>query len=123
MRSLTASRSLASDSSPSDLANSSSIVTVPGVSIDLAVTTNSASLPARFLFRVVLRERHLQGAGFAGADADQLILEAGNECVRSDQHGDIVAGAALERLAVDRAGKGDDDAIVLGRLLAFGFGA
>ena len=38
------------DSRPSDLANSSFTVTLPGVSIDLAVTTNSASLPASSAF-------------------------------------------------------------------------
>ena len=46
IRSLTASLSFSSNSSPSDLANSSSMVTSFGASIDLAVTSNSAALPA-----------------------------------------------------------------------------
>ena len=36
--------------------------------------------------------------------------------------GDVVAVAALERLAVDGAGEGDDDAVVLLRLGALAFG-
>src|SRR6185312_1327975 len=60
-------------------------------------------------------------ARFARRYADKLILEAGDERVRSDQHRDILAGAALERLAVDAAGKSDGDAVVLGRLFAVCF--
>ena len=70
-------------------------------------------------FLIVRRERHLQRARLAGRDADHLVLEAGNEGIRADQHDGILARTAFERLAVDGAGKGDDDAIVLGSLLAF----
>src|SRR6185312_234954 len=69
---------------------------------------------------IVRREGHLEGAVLAGGDADELILEAGDESVRADQHRGVVAGAALEGLAVDGAGIGDDDTVALLRLAAFG---
>ena len=47
----------------------------------------------------------------ARLDADELLLEAGNEGVRADHDGDILAGAALERHAVDRAGERDRDLV------------
>ena len=57
------------------------------------------------LLHVVRRESHFQRSGFVTGDADKLILEARNEGIRSDQDDSIVAGAAFEWLAVDRAGK------------------
>ena len=63
-RSLTASLSFSSNSSPSDLANSSSMVTVLGVSIDLAVTSNSAVFAGERFGRIALREGHLDLARF-----------------------------------------------------------
>ncbi len=50
---------------------------------------------------------------FAGAEPDELLLEAGNELVGADGHGDIVAGAAGEWRAVDSSDEIDDDAIAL----------
>ena len=50
---------------------------------------------------IILRERDLQRAGLAGADADQLLLEAGNELAGADHDLDALAGAAVERRAVD----------------------
>src|SRR5262249_44595922 len=45
--------------------------------------------------------------------ADQLILEARNEGVRADLDRDVVAAAALERLAVHRADELDHDTVAL----------
>ena len=50
---------------------------------------------------VVLRERNLQRAGLAGADADQLLFKARNELAGADHDLDALAGAAVERHAVD----------------------
>ena len=71
---------------------------------------------------VVLRERDLQVAGFAGGDADQLLFEAGNELAGADHDLDILAGAAVERSAVDGALEGDRDPIAGFGLGAFGLG-
>ncbi len=73
----------------------------PGASISVAVVSNSAGWPASFSLRVVLRERHLQRAGLARADADQLFLEARNELAGADHDRDALAGAAVEGLTVD----------------------
>ncbi len=75
-------------------------------------------LAGEVLLHVVRRKRHFQRAGFAPGDADKLILEARNECIRSDQDDSIVAGAAFEWLAVDGAGKGNRYAVILGGLFA-----
>ncbi len=72
------------------------------------------------LLHVVLGKSHLQRAGFAGGDPDELILEAWNERVRPDEHNRVVARTSFERCAVNRARKGDRHAIILGRLLARG---
>ena len=48
----------------------------------------------------------------------ELILEARDEGPGADIDADVVAGAALERRAVDRAGEVDDDAIALFDLAA-----
>ncbi len=71
---------------------------------------------------VVLGELDLEGAGLAGADADELLLEARNEGVGADQHRHVVAGAAVEGLAADLAGKLDGDAVAVFRLGALGLG-
>ena len=48
---------------------------------------------------------------FACGHADELILEPRDERSGPDIHSYVAAGAAFERLAVDAAGKIDDDAI------------
>src|SRR5262249_40085375 len=63
------------------------------------------------LRRIGLREGHIDLALLAGSDADELILEAWNEGVRSDVDTDVAAGATVERRAVDLAGEVDDNAI------------
>ena len=83
-------------------------------------------LAGELLAHVVLRERHLQRAGLAGADADQLLLEARDELAGADHDLDALAGAALERLAVDAAVEIDGDAIAglgLGALALRGIAA
>ena len=75
------------------------------------------------LGRIGLREGHLHRAGLARGDADELILEAGNEGVRADHDADIAAGAAFERLAVDLAGEVDHDAVAVLGLGALALGA
>ena len=70
----------------------------------------------------MLGELDLEHAGLAGADADELLLEAGNEGVGADQHRHVVAAAAVEKLAVDLAGKLDGDAVAVFRLGALGLG-
>ena len=49
----------------------------------------------------------LTRAAFARRDADELVLEAGNERPRADGDRHVVAGAAFERHAVDRADERD----------------
>ena len=72
------------------------------------------------LGRVALREGHLDHAGFAGAKADELLFEARDELVRADRHGDVVAGAAGERGAVDAADEVDHHAVAVLDLGALG---
>ena len=76
-------------------------------------------LPGEVLGLVVLRELDLEGAVFAGGDADELLLEARNEAVGTDQHRHVVAAAAVEQLTVDPAGELDSDAVAVFRLGAF----
>ena len=121
-RPLTASLSLSSDSRPSDFANASSTVTAPGASTDFAVTSNSASLPASCGVHIVRGKRDLDPPRLAGAHADELILEAGDEGPGADIDADITAGAAFERRAVERAGEVDDHAVALFGLGALAFG-
>ena len=76
-------------------------------------------LTSKMLDLIMLRKRHLERAGLAGGDTDKLIFEPGDKGVRADQHGRVIAAAAFKWLAVDRAGIGNDDAVVLGGLFAF----
>ena len=69
--------------------------------------------------RVGLGEGRLDLALLAGGDAEQLLLEAGDEGVAADHHLDVLARAALERFAVNRADEVDGDAVELLRLAAF----
>ncbi len=83
-------------------------------------------LAGKFFAGVILRERNLQGAGFARGDADQLLLEAGNKGIGADRDLDAFAGAAVERRAVDGALEGNRDPIPglgLGALALCGIGA
>src|SRR5262249_6951552 len=59
------------------------------------------------------RKRNLHQPRFAGAHADELVLETRDEGAGSDIDADVAAAAAFERRAVDLAGKVDDDAIAL----------
>ena len=68
--------------------------------------------------RIDLREGHVDGALLARRHADQLVLEARDECARSEMQRDVAAGAALERRAVHLAGEIDGDAVAV-----FGLGA
>ena len=115
------SRSLASNSKPSVLANSSSIVTAPGASTAFAVTAKVASLPATAAAAIVVGKLDIEGLVFARLDARQVLLEAGDELPGTQDHGDVLAGAAGERLALDLALKDDRDPVAFCR--AFGLGA
>src|SRR5216684_2392580 len=75
-------------------------------------------LAGEFLAGVVLRKRNFQVAGFARCDADQLLFKARNELPGADRHLDVLAGAAVERRAVDGALEGDRDPVA-----ALGLGA
>ena len=68
--------------------------------------------------QVIFRERGGDGAALAGLHADDLLLEARNEAVRADDHLDVGAGTALERLAADLADEVDRQLVaLLGRRL------
>ncbi len=122
MRSLTMSLSLASDSRPSVLANSSSTVTA-GRRLERFGNDLELGLLAGELFcGVGLRESDVHSAGLARRDADELILEARNESAGADLHRDVAAGAAFERHAVDLAGEIDHGAVAALRLGALGLG-
>ena len=60
-------------------------------------------LPLQRIDIVIRRERHLDGLFLAGLHADQLILEPGDQAARSDLHRHVLAGAAVERRAIDLA--------------------
>ncbi len=61
--------------------------------------------------RIVRREGDIDGLGLALGDADELILEAGNEAVGAEHHLDVLGAAALEGLAFQRADEGHGDAV------------
>ncbi|OIQ69817.1 hypothetical protein GALL_485780 [mine drainage metagenome] len=75
-------------------------------------------LASQFRVAVIRREGDFQGAGFARGDADQLLLEAGNERVGTDRHLNIFGRATIERRAIEGALEGDRDAVP-----GFGLGA
>src|SRR5262249_9573675 len=60
---------------------------------------------------VVGWKRNLHHLRFAGAHADELVLETRDKGARADIDADIAAAAAFERHAVDLARKVDDDAV------------
>ena len=71
-------------------------------------------LLARELCRaVVLGERDVHRALVAGFCADQLLLEAGHERAAAERQVETIAGAAFERLTVDRALEVDRDDVAL----------
>ena len=70
--------------------------------------------------RIVFGKFHVEGPAFAGFDADELILEARNELAGAEHHRHVLAGAALEGLAVHRALERHGDAIALLRRLGLG---
>ena len=70
-------------------------------------------LAGELLAGVVLRERNFQRAGLADADADQLLFKARNELAGADHDLDALAGAAVERRAVDGALEGDGDPVAV----------
>ena len=76
-------------------------------------------LAGEFGVQIILRERHFDELLVAGGDADQLIFEARNEGAGSDRHGDVLGGAAFERVAADLSDEGDRHAIVLRGLGVF----
>src|SRR5258708_29518282 len=72
--------------------------------------------------RVLGRKRHLDQPRFAGAHADELILETRDEGAGTDINADIAAAAAFERRTVDLADEVDDDPIALFDLRPLGLG-
>src|SRR3989442_15051513 len=72
--------------------------------------------------RIAVREGPLPLPRLTGRHADQLLLEAGDERARSDIDADVAAGAALERLTVELAGKVDHDPIAVLDLRPLAFG-
>src|ERR1700704_3071498 len=72
--------------------------------------------------QVVLREGDIDGAGLPRRHPDQLVLESGNEGIRADLNRDVVAGAALEGLAIDRPGELHRDPVAFFDLAALAFG-
>src|SRR5262249_8590331 len=70
---------------------------------------------------IVRGEGDLHQPRLARAHTDQLIFEAGKKRSRTDIDANIAAGATLERLAVDPAGKVDDHTVAFldGGPLAF----
>src|SRR5207302_918923 len=72
-------------------------------------------LPAEVAALVVLGEGDLDLALLAGARADQLLLEAGNQPARAELEQLIAALSALEWLAVDLADVVDHDVVPLSR--------
>ena len=95
------------------MANSSSIAVSPGASISGRGGFELGGLAGELFAGVILRERDLQIAGFARADADQLLLETRNELAGADHDLDALAGAAVERHAIDGALEVDGDAIAV----------
>src|ERR1700704_5154942 len=73
--------------------------------------------------QVVLRERDIDGAGLPRRHPDQLVLESRNEGIRTDLNRDVVAGAALEGLAIDRPGELHGGPVALCDLSALRLGA
>ena len=53
-------------------------------------------------------------------DADQLVFEPGDEAARTDHDGHVLAGAAVERDAVDLADEVDHDLVAVRGLMALG---
>ena len=61
--------------------------------------------------RVILGEGRVDDALVARRDADELVLEAGDERSGAEDDLDVLALAALERIAVDRAVEIDGDPV------------
>ena len=68
-------------------------------------TSKSAGLPASVGLLVVLGEGDGEGLVVALAQADQVVLEAGNEALAADDQRHPLSRGALDRLAVARAEK------------------
>src|SRR5215831_20034586 len=60
---------------------------------------------------IILGKFYLHGAAFPGFDADELILETGNELGRAKHKGDVIARTAFEWRAVNAALERNRDAI------------
>ena len=104
------------------MANSSSIVVSPGASISGRRGLELGGLAGEFFAGVVLGEGNLQVPGLARPDADQLLFEARNELAGADHDLDALAGAAVERHAVDGALEVDGDAVAVLGLGALALG-
>src|SRR5262245_44910996 len=72
----------------------------------------------KLLLHVMLRKSNLQCPGLTADDTDKVILKTGDEVIRANEDNRIVAGATLERRAIDRARKRNRDTVILGSLLA-----
>ena len=72
-----------------------------------------AGLAGELALGVEIRERRLNRSALARRDADQRLLEAGNEAVRAEHDLDGFAFAAFERLALDRADEIDRHPVVI----------
>ena len=78
----------------------------------------------QMLGAVLFRERHVDGFCVTGFDADELVLETGNELAGAQNKLETFCRTALERLAIDLADEIDGELIfVLGLALHIRIGA
>ena len=80
--------------------------------------SNVAGLPFRFSAWIVGREGDVELLLVADLDADQLVLEARDQLARAEHDRHVLAGAAVERDAVDLADEVDHHLVAVGGLVA-----
>ncbi len=122
MRALTASRSLSSEFYPERGRERIVDRDRAGALHGLGGDRERRRLSGQLLGGVVRRERDIHRAALAGGDADELVLEPGNEGVRADGDGNVLAGPAFERHAVDRPRERDRHAVAALGGAALGLG-
>ena len=79
-------------------------------------------LACEILGTVIFGEGHVDHGFVIGLQADELVLETGDELARTDDHGHAFALAAFERHAIDLAFEVDDDLVAFLGLVALGRG-